>query len=78
MPKDNAKRDSNRGQTAPREVYDADGNPVAMTQTEWRNRDKTLGLNRPDDDVNGEDGTAEDVAVVEQTPIEETEGEAQG
>ena len=57
------KNAENRGQRTVHTVYDANGNPVQMTQAEWRDRDKSLGLRR-----------SEDVVQVPQAPLEEVEG----
>ena len=47
-----------KGHQAPREVYDAAGNPVDMNQAQWKDRDKTAGFTRPEDE--DEEETAEE------------------
>ena len=44
------KKDNAPGLQSEREVYDAAGNPVdpAMTQQDWKDRDKDAGLTRDD------------------------------
>lgn len=63
-------KDTNKGQSKVHEIFDANGNPVltedgtplTMTQTEWRNRDKSLGYTRAEDEV------AEEAPVEGETP----------
>ena len=56
---------TNKGQEKTHEVFDAEGNPLQMTQAEWRNRDKTAGFTRPEDDVE-----EEPTVVVEDVPTD--------
>jgi len=65
MPK-NEKATGNAGQQKQHIVRDKDGVESSVTQEEWRNRDKSLGLERVDevDDVENADDTATETPVV--------------
>ncbi|MGI8404599.1 MAG: thermonuclease family protein [Thermomicrobiales bacterium] len=63
MPK-NEKATSNAGQQKQHVVRDKDGVESSVTQEEWRNRDKSAGLERVDD-VETADDTATETPVVE-------------
>jgi hypothetical protein len=57
---DKAKGANAPGQQKEHEVFNPDGTPAGtMTQAEWRNRDKSLGLTRPDEDDAVEEAPAE-------------------
>ncbi len=49
-PEKTGKPDKARGQQKVHEVTNPDGTTVEMTQEDWRNRDKSLGQTRPDDE----------------------------
>jgi hypothetical protein len=55
---------TNRGQAKEHVVLDADGNELTMTQKEWRERDKSAGYTRPEDE-------AEEAEVIDVEPVEE-------
>lgn len=61
-------KDTNRGQQKEHLVRDADGNEFMMTQADWRNRDKSAGLERV-----GE--TDADENLVEEPTVEEGESD---
>lgn len=66
------KSPTNRGQSKVHEILNADGTPafnpdgtpLTMTQEEWRNRDKSLGYTRAEDEV------AEEAPVDDGTSVE--------
>lgn len=60
-----AKGTTNRGQAKEHDVLDNEGNPLVMTQAEWRARDKSAGHTRPDED--------EEVVEEEEAPVVDSE-----